>query len=273
MNNSSGAPWKSIDEFLNFWLENDVLEGADRAEFRSYYANYLKSFGDYTRHYFAEQTREISQQIRAAGAPALLEIGTGCGTEALWFAILGAKVTTIDLNPDRMRVAKARKRWLEEHMGLVLDIEFGEMSVFDFQPTKQFDLIWMEQTYHHIEPREQLGPKLLAMLRPGGHCHICEVNGWNPLLQLLFIKERGFKTKTFFTDEAGNKVPYGNERITTPIALRRSLRRAGFASASSRNYRLLPNSNPPRSWLGVERAILKFLPVLSTHYNVEAVKG
>jgi len=266
--------WGSIDEFLVFWLNNkDVLEKSEREVFCAYYVNYLKSFSAYNRHHFAEQTRQISDQIRAAGSPRLLEVGTGCGTEALWFAYLGARVVTVDLNKERVRVARARKQWLEENLGLKLDIEFVEMSIFDYDPAEQFDLLWMEQTYHHVEPRARFAPKLLSLLRSGGRCHISEVNAWNPLLQLQLIRRRGFKTLTHYIDENGNKVLYGNERITTPVALRRTLRNAGFQSASSHNFRMLPNSNPPRAWLKMEQALLKVLPVLSSHYNVEAIKG
>jgi len=274
MSNKPVAKWNNIDEFLSFWLENHSVLGKEEGEvFRTYYQNYLKSFSDYIKHYYAEQTRDISAQIRAAGSPDLLEVGTGCGTEALWFAYLGARVVTVDFNKERVRVARARKRWLEENMGLKLDIEFVEKSIFDFASEPRFDLIWMEQTYHHVEPRAKLGPKLFSLLRPGGRCHISEVNAWNPLLQLQLFSVRGFKTLTYFVDDHGNKLPYGNERITTPVALRHSLRRAGFKKVSSRNFRMLPNSNPPRAWLKLEIGLLKLFPALSSHFNVEALKG
>jgi 2-polyprenyl-3-methyl-5-hydroxy-6-metoxy-1,4-benzoquinol methylase len=274
MTNNAVGKWDTMDEFLVFWLENhDMLEGQDRDVFRTYYQNYLKSFSEYNRHHFAEQTRDISAQIRPASSPDLLEVGTGCGTEALWFAYLGARVVTVDMNKERVRVARARKRWLEENMGLKLDIEFVEMSIFDFESEPRFDLVWMEQTYHHVEPRAKLGPKLFSLLRPGGRCHISEVNAWNPLLQIQLLRVRGFRTLTYFVDDDGNTVPYGNERITTPVALRHTLRKAGFEKVSSRNFRMLPNSNPPRAWLKMELALLKVFPVLSSHFNVEAVKG
>lgn len=266
--------WKTIDEFLAFWLENHhVLDQEDQAVFRRYYQNYLTSFSPYTRHHVASQVADISEQIRAADAPTLLEIGTGCGTEALWFAYLGARVVTVDMSTDRVSVAKARKRWLEENMGLKLDIEFVEKSIFDYGADAQFDFVWMEQTYHHVEPREALGPRLLSLLRPGGHCHIVEVNGWNPLLQLQFLRARGLKTITYFEDEQGNRIPYGNERITTPGRLRATMQRAGFTGVSSQNFRILPNSNPPLSWLKPEAALVRLIPALATHYKVQAIKG
>lgn len=268
------SSWTNIGEFLTFWLENHgVLPEADQAVFRKYYGNYLKSFSEYTRHHLSTQVRDISDQIRAADAPKLLEIGTGCGTEALWFAYLGARVVTVDMSADRVSVARSRKQWLEQNMGLKLDVEFVEKSIFDFETEDKFDLIWMEMTYHHVEPRAAFGPRLLSLLRPGGRCHIVEVNAWNPLLQLQFLRERGLKTITFFEDEHGNRVPYGNERITTPGRLRASMRRAGFADVSTQLFRMLPNSSPPLSWLKPEAALVRLIPALAVHYKLQAVKG
>jgi 2-polyprenyl-3-methyl-5-hydroxy-6-metoxy-1,4-benzoquinol methylase len=270
--NMSNDRWSDISDFLQFCFDHTILHGHDKVIFEKYYANYRTNFNPYMRHHFGEQTREITDVIRQQGKPRLLEIGTGCGTEALWFAVLGAKVTTIDLKRERLNVARARLDWLEQELGRKLDIEFVESSIFDFRPDTDFDLIWMEQTYHHIEPRNGVAPLLHNLLEKGGACHISEANAWNPLLQAQLFKVRGFHTKGEFVDDAGNTHEYGDERITTPFALRRSLLRAGFKSAKSRNFRLLPTSNPPAWWLGVEKGILKVLPALSTHYNVVGTK-
>lgn len=260
--------WANIADFLQYWFSHDPLQGTEREVFHRYYSGYRQRFTPYIRHHFAEQTRDICTEIRRIGAPQLLEIGTGCGTEALWFAILGARVTTIDLRPDRIGVARARKAWLEHELGLELDITFAEASIFDFHPDRSFDLIWMEQAYHHIEPREWLAPTLFQLTAPGGKVIISEANAWNPMLQVQLFLRRGFHTKGTFVDNAGTVHAYGDERITTPLALRRSLRRAGFDAVRSRNFRMLPNSNPPTWWLGAERALLGIAPALSSHFNV-----
>jgi SAM-dependent methyltransferase len=262
--------WKSIDDFLAYWLRENPLTGADREVFETYYGSYLRRFSPYTRHHFAGQTREIGALIRAADRPRLLEVGAGCGTEALWFTLQGARVTALDVTGERLAVARARQQWLEQRLGRKLDAQFVEMSLFNYQPAEPFDLIWMEQTFHHLEPREQLYGKLFGLLKPGGTMVICEVNAWNLLLQLQFFRQRGFKTITSFTDAQGNRIEYGNERVTTPGALSRGLRRAGFAVSAVRSFRLLPNSAPPESWLRIENAIVSAAPFLSTHYIVVA---
>jgi SAM-dependent methyltransferase len=265
-----GLEWPTIADFLAFWLRENPLSGQERRVFEIYYGSYVRRFSPYMRHHFTDQTREISALIRSERRPRVLEIGAGCGTESLWFALLGAEVTALDVTGERLAVARARQEWLQQHLGHVLNARFVEMSLFDFEPETGFDLIWMEQTFHHLEPREQLYEKLLRLLKPGGSVVICEVNAWNVLLQAQFFLQRGFKTKTSFVDSHGKRVEYGNERVTTSAALRRGLERAGFTVNTVRPFRLLPNSNPPESWLRIEEKIVAAFPALSTHYIIVA---
>jgi SAM-dependent methyltransferase len=265
-------PFESIAAFLDFWLRENPLEGEPRREFEAYYRSYLRRFSGYMQHHFVDQTREISALIRSTPRPRLLEIGSGCGTESLWFTLLGADVTGLDLAAGRLDVARARHVWLERHLGRPLNARFVEASVFDFSTSEPFDLVWMEQAYHHLEPRAQVFEKIRGLLKPGGAVVICEVNGWNPLLQAQFFLQRGWKTKTSFVDRNGRRIEYGNERITTPRALRQQLGSAGFEVQSLRHFRLLPNSAPPSGWLDFESAVLRRAPLLSTHFNTVAFR-
>jgi SAM-dependent methyltransferase len=265
--------WDSISAFLLFWMRENPLTGAERQVFDRYYSSYRRRFGPYLQHHFAEQTREITAAIRAGGRPRLLEVGPGCGTESLWFALLGADVTAIDLAGDRLAVARARRDWLQRRLARVLPAEFVEGSLFDFTSPKAFDLIWMEQTFHHLEPRARVYGKLFDLLAPDGTLVISESNAWNPLMQLQLFMRRGFKTRTSFVDVQGRRIEYGNERITTPWALCRGLEAAGFAIRSVRPFRMLPNVvDPPERWLAMEDAILRRFPFLSTHFNIVACK-
>jgi SAM-dependent methyltransferase len=265
--------WNSIAEFLAFWLEHNPLTGVERATFDKYYTGYRHRFSPYIRHHFGDQSREISEEIRARTSPRVLEVGAGCGTESLWFSLLGADVTAIDVAPDRLAAARARLAWLNAHRDPPLRTQYLEKSLFDYEVERPFDLIWMEQAFHHLEPREKVYGKLLSLLAPGGKLVISESNAWNPPMQLLLFKRRGFKTKTSFIDSQGRRIEYGNERITTPGAMRRGLTRSGFSVKSIRHFRMLPNSDPPGWWLGVESGLVGALPFLATHFNIVAEKS
>lgn len=255
-----------------FLAQGEPARTARTQHFRSILRRYRRRFTPYTAHHYAEQTREIVKEIKLRGAPRILEVGAGCGTESLWFALNGAKVTAIDVTEERLRVGKARKGWLDQNQSQPLSVDFQNISLFDFAATEKFDLIWMEQTFHHVEPRRRIYGALFELLRPGGVLVISEANAWNILLQLQLFLRRGFKTRTHFVDSSGAVIEYGNERITTPFALSRGLRRAGFAVQPARAFRLLPNSNPPKWWISVERWVLRVAPFLSTHFNLVATK-
>lgn len=269
---ASNYSWTTISAFLQFWLQNNPLKQPERQVFDRYYEGYRRRFSKYIQHHFSEQTREVTDAIQNASTPRLLEVGAGCGTESLWFGLLGARVVAIDVMEDRLAVARARMAWLRENLDTSLDVDFQQSSLFEFLPQHNFDVIWMEQTFHHLEPREKVCPKLFNLLNPGGVLIISEANAWNPLLQLQLFLRRGFKTKTVFVDSDGKHIEYGNERITSPSALRRHLQRAGFQVTKIRSFRILPNSNPPAAWLKIEAAILKLFPLLSTHFNLVARK-
>lgn len=176
-------------------------------------------------------------ELRIHHSPRVLEIGARFGTEASWFALNGAAVTAIDVTEERLQVGRARKEWLDRIQGQSLPVDLQNISLFRFAPAEKFDLIWMEMTFHHLEPRRLVYGALFDLLRPGGVVVICDANGWNSFLQLQFFLRRGFKTKIHFVDNSGETIEYGNERITTPFALRRGMRRAGFVVRSARAFR------------------------------------
>lgn len=263
--------WPNIAAFLQFWLDGDLLSGREKKEFDLYYASYLRQFSWYVRDQYSNQTREISEAIADHPSPRLLEVGAGCGTESLWFGILGAQVTAIDLNTPRLDVARERQTKLQS-LGVTSDVAFQEASFFDFRSEAPFDLIWMEHTFHHLEPRPAVYARIFDLLKPGGGIFINEVNGWNPLLQFQFFLQRGFKTRTLVEDKNGNLVEYGNERITTAGALKRALTQHGFTVKSVRRFRLLPNMQPPSGWMKVEKVLLTLFPFMATHFNLVAYK-
>jgi SAM-dependent methyltransferase len=257
----------TIADFLDWWLRHRVLPEPQQAVFERYYAGYRQRFGRYIRHHYCGQTAEITGLIRARRSPRLLEIGGGCGSEALWFALQGARVVAVDVNEERLAVARARKEIVERGIGRPLDLEFRLCSLFDLDEAAGFDLIWMEQAFHHVEPRAEVYPTIARLLAPDGHVVISEANGWNPLLQLLLFKQRGFETVVDRTTAEGRRILYGNERVTVPAVLARGFERAGIRREAVRYFRALPNiAATDLLWL-IERAIPQIAAPLFSHYN------
>jgi SAM-dependent methyltransferase len=261
------SDFASIDAFLAWWLENPVLQEPHAAIFNGYYAGYRAKFGPYVRHHFRGQSEEICRLIAAESEPALLEIGGGCGTEALWFALRGARVLAVDVNAERLAVARARQRIVEAGIGRPLNLEFRFCSIFDLPREPAFDLIWMEQAFHHVEPRDELYTTIARLLKPAGRVVISEANGWNPLLQLVLLRRRGFHTIVERTTESGERILYGNERITVPGKMARGFADAGVMQESVRYFRVLPNIGAADGLLSLEKWVPRSVTPLFSHYN------
>lgn len=247
----------TIADFLDWWLRNPVLPGPQQSVFDGYYAGYRERFGRYIRHHYSDQSAEITALIPTKGSPRLLEIGGGCGTEALWFALKGARVLAIDVNEERLGVARARKQIIERGIGCPLDI-VRFCSLFDLHETAAFDLIWMEQAFHHVEPRDKIYSSIAQLLAPAGHVVISEANGWNPLLQLVLFRKRGFKTIVDRTTADG---------LTIPSVMARGFEEAGIRQEAVRYFRALPNVAAAEALMPVERAIPQCAAPLFSHYN------
>ena len=253
----------TIDQFLAWWLANAVLPAAEQKTFDHYYRSYRRHFGPYVRGYYARQSRELVDLIRARRAPRVLEVGCGCGTESLWAAIQGGDVTGIDIDPELQAVAKARLALIEQETGEKLACAFRRIPVLDADETKPFDIIFLEQSFHHLEPRADVVAKLARLVTPGGHVVFSEANGWNPLLQAFLFKLRGTKT---IIHHMGHT--WGHERITVPSALVRNFAPHKLEPVSLEYFRVFPNT-PAADRLGfIDRAMPTFVTPAFTHYNL-----
>ena len=260
-------PWPSIAEFLAEWLDEPRLQAAEQAVFDRYYRSYRAHFGPYIRRYYAEQTAEANALVQR-GAPRLLEVGAGCGTEGLWFALQGASVTSVDINEERLKVARARQALLEAQLGRKLNCEFKSLSLFDLDEPESFDIVWMEQTFHHLEPRQRVHEAIAGALSPGGHVVISEANAWNPFLQARLFRKRGFRMVVTKTLADGRIHQYGNERVILPGLLAKGFRQVGVEPVSTRFFRTFPNKPWADSAVGAEKVIpVPLRALVCTHYT------
>jgi SAM-dependent methyltransferase len=259
----AGFRYGAIDEFLAYWLSNAVLPDDEQTTFDHYYRSYKKHFGPYVRHWYARQSQELTELIRGRNTPRVLEVGCGCGTEALWAAIQGADVTGIDISPDLLAVATARLDLIERGTGERLRCGFRSMSLLDVDEGNPFDIIFLEQAFHHLEPRANVVAKLSRLVVPGGHIILSESNGWNPLLQAALFKLRGTRTIIHHMGHV-----WGHERITVPAALIRNFRPYRLEPVRLQYFRVFPNISLADRLRFVDRALPSYFKPLFTHYNL-----
>ncbi|MCI0400584.1 MAG: class I SAM-dependent methyltransferase [Gammaproteobacteria bacterium] len=262
------AKCERISDFLRLWLTHSLLEETHQEILYQYYVNYRRHFSARVRRFYDEQTREVMAFLERIPRANVLEVGCGCGTESLWLALHGASITAIDLKPERMGVARARQQVLADLLERTIPCNFRLASILDLDGSELYDLIWMEQTFHHLEPRAQVVDHLAALLKPGGYLVISEANALNPFLQLHLLFRRGVRTVDTFVAKDGTEHPYGVERVITATGLTRLFDRRGVKRRVLRYFRVLP-SHPVfdhigwlENWLEGSR-----LAVLNTHYN------
>ena len=221
------------------------------------------------RHWYNQQSAEADTIIRSNPGLRVLEVGVGTGTEFLWWGMLGANATGIDVFQHCVDATAERLEVLQQAIGRELKCSLQTVQITDFEDGAGFDLIWMEQAFHHLEPREEVLKQIAKLLRPGGRVVFSEANALNPLLQLQLLRARGLRM--FLTVETDRgKIIYGNERVLSRGSLKRLLRTVGIEQESSRYYRVFPARPMFEPLFALERQISShsWLAPIFTHYNL-----
>lgn len=259
---------KNIGDFLSFWLENRLLGPPHQEVFDQYYWSYHRHFGQRMRDAYSEQIKEAFEFVQSHPGAQVLEMGCGLGTESLWLAMHGANVVAVDVIGSLIRAARRRKEILEELLGRPLHCKFRQASVMDLHEQEAYDMIWMEQAFQHLEPREAVLDKTVTLTKPGGHIIISEVNALNPLMQIQLFIARGVKMYFTYVDENGKRTLMGNERIVTARWLKRLFEPRNVHCENIRYFRIFPN-HPIFDNLGrVEKLLARgWLAPLQTHFN------
>lgn len=267
-------------EFLRAWLNGKLLSGPEKDCFDGYYHSYLKRFPPLVQKSYNRRLASALRIIHASERPLhILEVGVGCGTESLYFALLGNRVAGVDIIKKMVDTAQRRKEILQKELGQPIQCEFYHSDILDFAPEEPFDLIWMEEAFHHLEPRDLIVPKITSLLKSGGHLIITECNALNPLMQMKLLYFRGIKTVTEWQDEFGTVHMYGVERILPSFMLTRWFQRNGISPVELEYFRFFPNlfsGNRLLMWL--DSWMHQWLPLflkrfLCVHYNYIGVSG
>lgn len=120
----------------------------------------------------------------------VLEIGTGQGELACWLAGNGARLTTRDVSPGMVDLARrlARRLGLEER--ITFEVGPGEMLP---REDATFDLVFGHDVLHHTDLPRAVG-EIHRVLRPGGRAVFAEPLGHNPVLNRYREMSPGTRT-------------------------------------------------------------------------------
>jgi len=99
----------------------------------------------------------------------VLDVGCGAGTDALYLASKGCKVTAIDVSHEAIKIARERA----EKAGLEINFIAGDFLDMDFH-NESFDFINDRGFFHHIDPRnrEKVAMKINGLIKSNGNYYL-----------------------------------------------------------------------------------------------------
>lgn len=228
----------TISMLLESTFENiECFSEKSTKSLKEYYSHYLtegKGWLDQNEEVYKEIYKILSEKNEKL---VLLDVGCGVGSESICFSRMGAKTFAVEPSISRLNTCKERLKMLHDKSNLELSFSSDEF----FTLSGMYDIIWLNNTFHHIEPREKFADKINSILKPGGTIIFAETNSLNPLLQLQFLKWRGFKTIIEMELDNGNVIPFGNERITRGGKICRLFNKFSYKKESLRYFQYFPN--------------------------------
>ncbi len=112
----------------------------------------------------------------------VFDAGCAFGSESFLFASLGARVLAVDNDEEKIRVARLRQKYYEQHFQRALDITFVVADLNEYVPEMQnLSLTWLASVLAAIPHQENFLRRVYKASREGGQVMVSDMNLWNPL--------------------------------------------------------------------------------------------
>jgi SAM-dependent methyltransferase len=144
----------------------------------------------------------------------VLEVGCGMGCMAMNWALNGAAVTAVDLNP--VAVAQTRSRF--DVFGLAGEIREADAESLPF-PDNTFDFVYSWGVLHHTPGTRPAIAELRRVLKPGGRVGVMLYNRQSLLFWFIVRWQEGFVNleRRWLTDlELASRYADGDRREGNP---------------------------------------------------------
>lgn len=218
--------------------------------FNLYYNRYYQSPDEIEyvwKHYDSRLNR--LKQLAMEGKK-IIEIGCGIGMNSLFAALHGGRIHGVEVKPYDVTIANMQRDILEQSIGRKLDCRFECANIMNAELKEQYDVVFMQEAFHHLEPRNTVVGIIDRVLKPGGILLCQESNAYNPVIQAKLFKFRQAQTIIERKEpESGEVFLFGNERILTAGQMTRRFARVGIQCKRTRFFRILPTSLSKRKWL------------------------
>lgn len=198
---------------------------------KAYYHELNYKTVEHVAHWRAILLQHVVKHIVSYQKPPwILDAGCGLGSELIFFSLLGAKVVGIDINRERLDIAKKRVKYYEEKYNRLLHVEFHLKSILKFCEYEEFNLVWSNQSISHIHPLEDFLKVAWRNLKNGGDLIICDSNNLNPYVsfQAWFVHRKGGLYTLVEDPNTSELVLYARENYVNPLFLKSLLRKSHY---------------------------------------------
>ena len=200
-------------------LELLELDPIEHQHILSYYHNaglfQSRKYEFFRRHYSNTFYKAAQFLLQDRTNKVVLDLGSGTGTQALFFALQGAQVIALVMDSTALEVLRKRKILYENQTGLKLKIEICEQNAFNLEIQKelQIDAVWSMFAFNMMQPSDILVDQLLYFLSDDARISILDGNNsswlskfipsrrrkvWSPEEFNEALNSRGFKVNEHF---------------------------------------------------------------------------
>jgi len=217
----------------------EFLSKTESQRLCGYYRNYSTS--DYLSYLYIQNLRDVINRLTPNTV--LLDAACGYGTEAIIFALLGASVIGIDLNENRLKIARSRVDYYRAQVNKDLSIKFLPKDAIKFLQKEAFDIVWTTNAISHIYPVENFLTTTWYNLKPQGKIIIRDANKHNPHVFRIASQAHRRRGRVIHRSdpESGETVLMGVENVFSIKEMINLLKKANFHIESINRYGFFPN--------------------------------
>ena len=179
---SEGELWRWFSNLALELASSSELSEAGRELLRGYYtdAGLLHSARKryFRQLYTSTLLRLLSHLPDSLEGMRILDLGAGCGTQSLLFALLGAEVLAVDLDEVALQVLKERAARYAREVGSELKVTVLREDAFTvpYATYGPYDLVYSLFAFNMMQPSSDLLSRLLPQVRKGGLFSITDGN-------------------------------------------------------------------------------------------------
>ena len=164
-------------------MPTDLIAQQREADFHNKWASSTRVEDVLVRECFeaptAMENQFILKRMGSLHGKKLLDIGAGLGESSVYFALKGARVTTVDVSPLMVETALAvGKKYGVELEGVVASAENLNVA------KESYDFVYLANTIHHVQDRALLFEQMSAALKPGGMFFSYDPIAYNPVINM-----------------------------------------------------------------------------------------